>query len=430
MLKKFYISWFVFVYALFAYFNKGVAYTYLAEATWVIGVVLAIRHYRSIEFPLDRRFILLLVILAVTLVYMLRGFITYPFMDVIRDSFMFNYAYFVFIIFLLKDDIEILKEKIYTVYKWFPLVVTVSFLLRTFIPSLLEVNVFGDVPFFLYKNGDLAVHVLITTFFTLNGNIKASLRFRVINIILIAYLFLVAATFNRGGMVSFVAGFSIYLFMLRKTPLGKQILGYLKYAPLVLIVALPLYINTKAQGVEQGRNVGLGQLKDNVVSLFNQDSQMGGEAGLNENVLWRLVWWGKIIDYTVFGDYFFYGKGLGINLTISDEVGDNDVPLRSPHNFSLNVLARFGVPFFIIWIWWLASMFYPLKTKTLSNDSLAYICILVASLINASFDVSLEGPMAAMPFWMFVGFIFLIDTSPRKTVNEEPPVGSQTSSMN
>jgi hypothetical protein len=292
------------------------------------------------------------------------------------------------------------------------------------------VNVFGDVPFFLYKNGDLAVHVLITTFFTLNGNIKASLRFRVINIILIAYLFLVAATFNRGGMVSFVAGFSIYLFMLRKTPLGKQILGYLKYAPLVLIVALPLYINTKAQGVEQGRNVGLGQLKDNVVSLFNQDSQMGGEAGLNENVLWRLVWWGKIIDYTVFGDYFFYGKGLGINLTISDEVGDNDVPLRSPHNFSLNVLARFGVPFFIIWIWWLASMFYPLKTKTLSNDSLAYICILVASLINASFDVSLEGPMAAMPFWMFVGFIFLIDTSPRKTVNEEPPVGSQTSSMN
>jgi hypothetical protein len=34
---------------------------------------------------------------------------------------------------------------------------------------------------------------------------------------------------------------------------------------------------------------------------------------------------------------------------------------------------------------------------------LVIICIQIAFLFNANFDVFLEGPMGAFPFWVFVG---------------------------
>lgn len=420
MLKKLYISLLVFVYALYCYFNKGVAYTYLAEASWLIGMLLCLRYFRQIEFAKDKRAIGLIVLLGITALYTVRGLLGYPVIDVIRDSFMFNYGYFVFIIFVLRDEIPQFKEKLYIIYKWFPLVLTISFFLRNTFPSLLELEVFGRVPLLLYKNGDLGVHVLIATLFTLNGNIKMSMRHRVLNLVLLVYLFLVAATFNRGGMMAFVIGFSIYVFMLRKTPLGKQIIGYFKFMPAVLVVALALYVNTKSSGEEQGRNVGLDQLKNNVVSLVDQKSQLGSESGLNENVLWRLVWWGKIIDYTVFGPYFFQGKGVGINLAVSDDIEMEDDTLRSPHSFHLNILARFGVPVFLFWLWWMYCLFRPLKTKIKDDpDELLYICVIAACLVNSSFDVSLEGPMAALPFWIFIGLSLLGSPTPKTT--PKPP---------
>ncbi|MCW3108418.1 MAG: hypothetical protein JWQ09_2924 [Segetibacter sp.] len=420
MLKKLYLYWFVFVYALYCYLNRGVAYTYFAEVTWFLGLLLVIRYRKEYIFPWDRRAILLVIMLAITALNMARGIIRYSVMEVLRDSFIINYAYFIFIVFLLKDDIDVLKEKLYKVYQWFPLVVTATFVLRSRIPILSEVSLFGNIPLLVYKNGDLAVHLLITTLLMLNGNIKTDRRFQVINVILIAYLFLVTATFNRGGMMAYVIGFSIYLFQLRKTPLGKQLIGYIRYIPLVLIIALPLYLSTKVDD-GLGRNIGLGQLKDNVASIVNQD----GEGGLKDNVVWRLLWWKKIIDYTFFGEYFFYGKGLGINLATSDEIPMEDDLLRSPHNFHLNLLARFGVPFFLMWICWMFFMFRPFKTKVLQLDSLSYMCIIVAFLVNASFDVALEGPMAAFPFWTFVGFNYIKDAfEPRVVVDHIKDLGN------
>lgn len=37
---------------------------------------------------------------------------------------------------------------------------------------------------------------------------------------------------------------------------------------------------------------------------------------------------------------------------------------------------------------------------------LILLSISLSFLINASFDVFLEGPMAAMPFWIFVGMVY------------------------
>jgi hypothetical protein len=38
---------------------------------------------------------------------------------------------------------------------------------------------------------------------------------------------------------------------------------------------------------------------------------------------------------------------------------------------------------------------------------LAITCILIGFIFNASFDVYLEGPMGAFPFWTWVGLLFM-----------------------
>lgn len=405
-LRQLYLYFFLMVYALYCYFNKGFAYFYLAEILWLTGIVLIIREKKSFQFGWDRRLAVLVILLVITVIYMIRGIRQYGLTDVVRDSFMLNYLYFIFIIFLLREELPALKKGLYQIYKWFPLVMASGLFLRIFIPALNEWVLFGNAPFLAYKNGDMCVHLLIASLFIITGKIEMSKRLMVLNVVLIAYLFLISATFNRGGMLAYITGFSVFLFYLRKTALAQRLYTYLKVVPLVLLIALPLFVATGIEDSIQGRSTSISQLRDNVKSITNHDM----EASMNANVLWRLVWWGKIIDYTVFGDYFLYGKGLGINLTVDDGIRMEDDSLRSPHNFHLNILARFGVPVFLLWLYWLWLMLRPIMQKGLNQDQLSYLCIFIAFLINASFDVALEGPMAAFPCWVMIGLLLADET--------------------
>jgi hypothetical protein len=388
---------------MYCYFNKGIAYTFLAEVTWLMGILLMITQFRTLEFSWDRKLKLLLVWLGIGIIYTVRGLKQYPLMEVIRDSFIINYSWFVLIVFFLKDELPLLKQKIADVYKWFPLIVTICFQLKTIFPDLIEISLFGGIPFFLYKNGDLACHLLIATFFMMNGAINMRLRYSLLNVILIGYLFLITATYNRGGMLSYIIGLSTFLFFSRKTPLAQKYFSYLKFIPIIIIIALPIYLNTKETEQTAGRKIGIEQLKNNVTSIVKRGTE---QNGLDENVVWRLAWWGKIVDYTFLGPYFFQGKGLGINLSVDDDIHMEDDSLRSPHNFHLNILARFGVPIFFLWLFFLFTMFIELKNKMASPERLTYLSIVLAFFINATFDVSLEGPMSAFPCWTFVGIAF------------------------
>ena len=48
--KKIYLHLLVTVYALYCYFNKGIAYTYLTEGTLVIGILLMLKHIKQYVF--------------------------------------------------------------------------------------------------------------------------------------------------------------------------------------------------------------------------------------------------------------------------------------------------------------------------------------------------------------------------------------------
>src|SRR5262249_9452718 len=95
---------------------------------------------------------------------------------------------------------------------------------------------------------------------------------------------------------------------------------------------------------QDNRQLSLRQVADNARSITGSGSRARGN--LDATKQWRLDWWNTIIDYTVHGQYFWTGKGFGVNLPDDDgfQVADGGPPLRSPHSAYMTVLARMGVP--------------------------------------------------------------------------------------
>ncbi len=415
-LKLFYINFFTVVYALYAYFDKGIAYSYLAEITLVIGLLLLFKSFRDFQFAWDRRMFLVLVFLGLGLIYIVRGIRSgYAVMDVIRDSFVFNYSLFIFLIFLQRDLLPLLMKRLLVIYKWFPLVVCLFFLLSSYIPSLGAVQVF-NYRLFEYKFGDMGVQLLICTLFILNGNIQYQSKYYWATLVIIAYLFLIISSYSRSGMVAYLSGLLIFFLLTKNKELRKTIIGYLKWTPVIFLIAIPLYTSTKIDANFQGRKIGLDQLSENVTSLVSDDSS---NKPLSDNKIWRITWWAKIIDDTFLGPHFFFGQGYGMSLAdVYDVPNDPDGNLRSPHSFHMTVLARFGVIIFFIWLYWIYLNVKKLFKPDLSSENLIYYTAIVAFLINSSFDVYLEGPMGAMPFWIFVGLAYSKEVFLDKPIHE------------
>ena len=99
----------------------------------------------------------------------------------------------------------------------------------------------------------------------------------------------------------------------------------------------------------RGRQFNSDFMEESVKSIFG----FSNETELEGTKEWRLGWWKNIVDYTVFGPYFWTGKGFGINLALEDGppgMSTDQIALRSPHNGSMTVLARMGVPGLILWV--------------------------------------------------------------------------------
>jgi hypothetical protein len=390
---------------LYALFNKGIAYSYLSEVTLLVGLLLILNDLRSYEFPWDRRMILLTLFVTISTIYIVRGVSSgYAIMDVFRDSVIFNYIAFAFIIYFLKDELPYLKRRLFSIYKWYPLCICCLFLLSSYWPDFRELTIFGGNHIFLYKFGDMGVHLFITSILLLNGYIVLTRRYLVFQWIIIAYLFLVVASYSRSGMIAFLIPMGIFFLLTQNKQLKASIVKLIKFAPLILLLAMPLYLSTKLEENFQGRSLSVEQLKINAISIFSADEG----STLNDNKIWRLVWWARIVDYTFFGEYFFLGRGLGMSLAETDEIDydPSEGNLRSPHSFHLTVLARFGVPIFFLWLYWMFLHLKRIRDKNLSPYMLILLSISLSFLINASFDVFLEGPMGAMPFWIFIGLVY------------------------
>jgi hypothetical protein len=80
----------------------------------------------------------------------------------------------------------------------------------------------------------------------------------------------------------------------------------------------------------------------------------------------------------------------------------------------MTLLARAGIPGLVLWVLvllsWFAMMTRAILTARIRGHErwvelfLFVVCYVAAILINASFDVTLEGPMQGIWFWSLFGF--------------------------
>lgn len=405
LVKNLYLRAYLLIMTLYVFLNKGVAYTYLVEALWLFGILLLFINRKKVELIWNKTTKLILFFIVISFIYILRGFTKYDIIDLIRDSFIFQYGWFVFILFLFKEKLEIIWETLFFIYKWFPFVALLNFILQYFVPFFENVAPFGGIPILLYKNGDMGVQLLISTLLLLYTFENKTLKWRVLLSLVIALDFLILASYSRSGIVAFLASMLCFIYFNKDIQLQARVRLLIKYLPIILLVVTPIYINIKVAENFQGRAVGLEQIKNNFSSIVGGTT----DATSENNVVWRLVWWAKIIDYSLSSPNFFIGKGLGMNLATDDDIITLDDSLRSPHNFHLNIMSRFGVLLFMVWIFFLIQLLKPLFKKQLQGKRLLIGCILLAFLLNASFDVFLEGPMGAFPFWTWMGLYFLAE---------------------
>jgi len=216
-----------------------------------------------------------------------------------------------------------------------------------------------------------------------------------------AVSFFVFGTQNRGGLLSIVIALSLALGLWRGGAWAKAL--YIGLAVMIPFAILEPDLGTSRKASPQ-------QLVTNLISVAGDT-----DPSFEGTRQWRLSWWRKIRDYTLGGEYFWTGKGFGVNL--ADDDGFQTDPLnhslRSPHNGHLTILARTGIPGLMLWVLLQGTFGIGLLRKYLmarrrrdTGRAAVILWILVywsAFLVNAAFDVYLEGPQGGIWFWTVFG---------------------------
>ena len=403
LLNRFYIKVYFLSIMLYAFFNKGIAYSYLAEVILLFGIILIFLNRQNLEIFTEKKQVILFGLIIASFIYILFYYFKYNAFNVIRDSLAFQYGWFAIIIFFLKEESEFFWKTLIKIYKWIPLVLFLNFLLFYYIfLNLPPINIFGGQHILLYKNGDKSLQLLICTILMILFSEKYSKSWLIFNSILIFINLLILLAFTRSGSVAYLVGIFCFFFFSKTSLITDNLRKVLKYIPILLIIVFGVFAAIEIDGDAQGRTISLSQITDNFSSIVSSDI----DGSLTDNKVWRLVWWAKLLNESFTFDHFFIGKGLGMSLAGND-LTSVDENLRSPHNFHLTIIARFGYIIFFIWIYWLYLLFKPLFKKQLSGKMLGLTCILLAFIINGSFDVFFEGPMGAFPFWTLFGLLLV-----------------------
>jgi hypothetical protein len=217
--------------------------------------------------------------------------------------------------------------------------------------------------------------------------------------------FFAIGVLGRGGALAVLVALTTVLFLRPVMTLPKLLLAGGGAITAVLILVASNFT------IEMGRrDFSAYQLTSNLLSIVGdvEDDQ----RNLDQTKDWRLRLWSNILDYTVFGPYFWTGKGFGVNLAVDDGI-KKDAFNRSPHSGHMNVLARMGVPGAILWIlpqgaFGTSLLAAYLRARRSGQEWWARLDLWVlaywlAFLTAVSFGVYLEGPHGGIWFWSLFG---------------------------
>ncbi|MEM7624861.1 MAG: O-antigen ligase family protein [Planctomycetota bacterium] len=260
----------------------------------------------------------------------------------------------------------------------------------------------SHVPMINLKPGDMPVHLGAIAALSVVGLSRwRSLLWPV----LIGGLLAVTGAVSRGGLVAFGVAFTVAWCFRPQSRWARRFV-----IVMALAITAAAVTDVSVQMDDRDREFSARQLLLNVISVVDSDDV----GDLDDTKTWRLDWWAKIADYTLYGDYFWTGKGFGINLATDDGFQVNEQEsLRSPHNGHMNILARAGVPGLALWIGvqlaWLAMIgnAYLLARHRRDNQWSAFFVLLLAYwtalMFNAAVDVYFEGPMGGVWYWSIIG---------------------------
>jgi hypothetical protein len=386
---------------LFAYL--GFPPLFIGEITLLTGLAIALRTGCLVAALATTPSLLLAIAMAWVMLRTLPYLGEYGF-NALRDSVVIMYGGFSFIVMaLLIEDCR----RVTTLLKYY------SSLLAVFIPMspiMFAAAYYTETVLRFVRPGEMAVHLTGATVFALTGFRKLS----PLAIITLLATLMMSITMSRGAMMAYIIPVVFALLVLGK---ARQ-LSIAVTAGLVLIgaaYALETAFTDSQIATRHSteRSLSVRQIVENVTSIVGQSSNQ-----TESTKTWRLEWWNIIINDTVYGPHFWTGRGFGLNLADADGFWDGDhpdaPPLRSPHNAHMTMLARAGVPGAVLWgaivLSWMGLLGKTMLTarrrgqRQWANLFLFAICYVLAILINASFDVALEGPMQGIWFWCLFGF--------------------------
>jgi hypothetical protein len=420
-------------------------------------------------------------LVAVLLLFMGLGLLrTVPYIptygtNALRDATLWGYAVFALMLFVLLDREWVLR--LFKAYGFFAIAFLIgapiayaifdqtasltapgSFVYSSYlIPNAPGTN----IPIIFFKSQDMAVQTAgVVAFLVLGTPLLRTLQgflWRVGAAIPAAWLVYVTGTVTRGGLMAVAAmatiagGFSLLAGKTRNwVPVlcGTALVAILVSANFSLVLPLPSPASptsgptasasaaqasptprptpppspTPLPPWAQSRPATTTQWWENICSIFADC----GNSQLTGTKAFRLAWWGDIVNYTIKGPYFWDGKGFGINLANDDGFqGAPDGSVREPPNTHLAVLARMGVPGFLLWI--ILQLGFAvlllrafLAYKRARDPQMAAVAAWVvafwtAMMVNTSFDPYLEGPQGGIWFWSLFGLgLVLIRLAPRR----------------
>lgn len=332
--------------------------------------------------------------------------------DALRDSVVIMYGGFAFIIIaLLLED----AHRINTIVRWYggfsniyvpaiPFIFAFNHFMANQIPHLPGT----DVPLILIGPSEVAVHLSGAAVFAIVGFRKATTLW----IVLLAAALAMVCALSRGGMVAFAVPVAFAALMLGKTRELAIVLAAGLAIFAVAYVIEPIFTDYRETVSSIERPISTRQIVNNIASTVGE-----GREQTEGTKRWRLDWWNAIVNDTIYGPYFWTGRGFGLNLTEAAGLTDNHRqtrPLRSPHSVHMTILARAGVPGLALWGAFLASWLgMMMRTMWIARRCgqtdwaalfLFVTCYAMAVVINATFDVTLEAPMQGVWFWCLIGF--------------------------
>jgi hypothetical protein len=354
-------------------------------------------------------------LLAMTMVWVLLR--TLPFVgfygfDALRDSVVIMYGGFSFMIVALLLEDECRLNTIIRYYRAFlnvyipiiPFVFAFSRLMSDHIPRWPKY----DVAVLLLQPGEVAAHLVGATVFALVGFRRVTL----LGIIPVLVTLPMISIVSRGAMLAAVVPIVF----------AALLLGKVRELATVVVIGLAAFViaysvETSVTDYREARSthersLSTRQIAENAGSIVGYGGQQ-----TEGTKTWRIDWWNIIISDTVFGPHFWTGRGFGLNLADADGFLDRThrehPPLRSPHCVHMTMLARAGVPGLVLWAALLASWFGMVlcamwaarrRGETQWAGLFLFIaCYAMSCIINATFDVAIEGPMQGIWFWCLVG---------------------------